>query len=274
MKEVIKLKYKILAVDVDGTLLTSEDKITDRTKNAIRLAEEKGIIFVVSSGRPVHAVLPIIAQLGLKKDHPFISYNGAMAVKDSSGEVLYQVVLSPKDSHDIYRFGIEYDTTVMVWSNSKLFTNKLSERAYKYAAFTQTTLNLIDDPDQFFQVGATKILWYDEIDKISRYAEELKTKVGEGVSFYTSKPFYLEFVNSGISKSVALQRLGKYAGIKRKNIMAIGDGWNDLDMIKFAGFGVAMGNSEKEVRDAADFVTRSNDEDGVAFAIEKFILKT
>ncbi len=268
------MKYKMLAVDVDGTLLTSEDKITERTKNAIRLAEEKGIVFVISSGRPVHAVLPIIAQLGLKKDHPFISYNGAMAVKDSSGEILYQEVLSPENSLDIFRFGTEYDTTVMVWSKGELFTNKMNERAHKYSAFTKTKLNLIEDSEQFFKVGATKVLWYDDVDLINRYSEELKTKVGKGVSFYTSKPFYLEFVNSNISKAVALERLGEYTGIKRENIMAIGDGWNDLDMIKFAGFGVAMGNSHNEVRDSADFVTLSNDEDGVAFAIEKFILET
>jgi Cof subfamily protein (haloacid dehalogenase superfamily) len=115
------------------------------------------------------------------------------------------------------------------------------------------------------------MLWYDDIERINSFERELHGKLGPSVNFHTSQPIYLEFVDRNASKAIALEKLGQYYNIKREEMIAVGDGFNDLSMIEYAGLGVAMENAPDEVKKAADFLTLSNEEDGVAFVIEKFI---
>jgi len=267
------MAYKLLAVDIDGTLVNSRSKLTPETKKAIKLAVNEGIIFTISTGRPLQGVRPLAEELGLEKDLPFITYNGAMVVLSKSSEIIYQQALLPKDALNIVQLGEQFGTSVMVWKNNNLYTTRLDDRAYNYSQISKVTPLLIDDISSLLKDGATKILWYDEINRINEFEQAVGEFLGGNVNYHTSKPFFLEFVDKRASKAIAMEKIGLRFGIGQSEMIAVGDGFNDLSMIEYAGLGVAMGNAAAAIKDKADYVTASNDEDGVAEVIYKFMVK-
>lgn len=265
------MAYKLMAVDIDGTLVDSSGKITDETKKAIKLAVDNGLIFTICTGRPIQGVSPLSDSLGL--DLPFITYNGAMVVMGKSRRILYEKNMSAKDAANIIRLGENYKTSIMVWKDNKLYSNELNEKAYKYGSLSGTTPLLIEDVNEMVKEGVTKILWYDHVETIQKYEKELRECLGDSINFHTSQPFFLEFVDKDASKGIALMKLGEHFGIGADEMIAVGDGFNDLSMIEYAGLGVAMDNAHKAIKEKADYITLSNDEDGVAHLIYKFILE-
>lgn len=267
----IKMVYKLMAVDIDGTLLNSRDIITEETKKAVRLGVENGLIFTISSGRSVQGVKKIVEELDV--NIPLILYNGAMAMLGKSKEVLYRQNMSPEDTRTVVELGLKYGTTVIVWSDNTLYVNKLNDRVEKYSELNQAEPVLITDMDETVRKGATKVLWYDEVETINRYEKEVGKFLSDSINYHTSKPIFLEFVDKRATKALAMEKIGEHYGIKREEMIAVGDGFNDLSMIEYAGLGVAMGNAPDAIKEKADFITLSNDEDGVAHVIYKFFLE-
>ena len=264
------MKYKLMAVDIDGTLIDSNGNITEETKTAIKAAVDRGLIFIICSGRSIQGVEYLSNMLNL--DVPFITYNGAMVVMGKSKEILYEQGLSARDAKSIIELGVKYGTTMIVWSNNLLYVSELNERAEDYKKLANIEPILITSYEELIQNGITKILWYDDIDKIDSYQTEIGEFLTDSVNYHTSKPIFLEFVDKNASKAIALEKLGVYFGIKPEEMIAVGDGFNDLSMIEYAGLGVAMGNAKEALKERANYVTMSNDEDGVAHIINKFIL--
>jgi Cof subfamily protein (haloacid dehalogenase superfamily) len=265
------MAYKLIAVDIDGTLLNSDGILTEETRKAIADCVDHRIVFTISTGRPIQGVRELNRTLNL--DCPYITYNGAMVVLGLSGEVLYEQRLSAEHARSILRLGQEWDTTMLVWTDNKLYADRQNERVSQYAQASGTepviTGNLTDVVTQ----GVTKILWYDDVESINRYQSLAESRLSDEINCHTSRPFFLEFVDQKASKAIALERIGEYYGIDRREMIAVGDGQNDISMIRYAGLGVAMGNAQPSVKAAADFVTRSNDEDGLAYTIRRFILE-
>lgn len=260
-----------MAVDIDGTLLDSSSRLTDNTIKTIRLGVEKGLIFTIATGRPIQGVEYLNRLLGL--DLPFITYNGAMVVMGSSKEILYEQKLSCQDSRDIVELGKSYGTTIMIWKDNGLYVTEINDRVNDYKKIGGVEPILITDLDQTIQSGTTKILWYDDTEKIQHYQQVAGNFLSDHINYHTSRPYFLEFVDKNASKAIAMEKLGEHYGIKRSEMIAIGDGYNDLSMIEYAGLGVAMENSPDAVKEKADYITLSNDEDGVAHVIRKFILR-
>lgn len=265
------MTYKLMAVDIDGTLLNNHDELTENTKNAIRLGVEKGLIFTIATGRPIQGIESLNKALNL--DVPFITYNGAMVVFGKSRKVIYEQKLSPKDARDIIELGEKYQVTTMVWKDNGLHVAKLNERVNKYKMISGVEPIVTDDMEKLIENGVTKILWYDEVEKIEQYQQEIGKHLSGNVNFHPSRPYFLEFVDINASKAIAMEKLGQYYDIKQSEMIAVGDGFNDLSMIEYAGLGIAMANSPDEVKERADYITLSNEEDGVAHVINKFILK-
>ncbi|MBN2851790.1 MAG: HAD family phosphatase [Clostridia bacterium] len=261
--------YKLIAVDIDGTLINSQKKITSKTREAILFALEKGIHLVLSTGRPVQGIYDIYDQLHL--DSPAITYNGAVVLNHKNGPVIYECPLLPADTKAIINKGDELLTTVAIWYQSKLYVNKLNDKAYEYSTISNVPPLLYDNKEEIFKNGATKVLYYDDVSAINDYCIQLKGTFSENVVFHTSRPYFLEFVNGAVSKARAMEKLGDFLHIKAEEMIAIGDGFNDLSMIEYAGMGVAMGNAPDEVKKKASLVTTSCDHDGVANAIYKLI---
>lgn len=265
-----KTKYKLMAVDIDGTLVDNRGQMTEGTRNAIRLGVENGLIFTIATGRPIQGVEHFNEMLGL--DLPYITYNGSMVVMGKSRAVLYEQKMDAGDAKTIYKLGVEYGVTVIVWAHNKLYVNILNDDALLYSKQARQDALLMGNPESVLESGVSKILWIDTIPTISRIQKEIGNQLSGNVNYHTSNPIYLEFVDKMASKAIAMEKLGAYYGIRREEMIAVGDGLNDLSMIKYAGLGIAMSNAEEEVKLKADYITLSNEEDGVAHVIYKFVL--
>lgn len=263
------MKYKLVAVDIDGTLLNSKSQLSDKNIEAIKRSVEKGIILVLSSGRPVQGVKLVYDSLGLEM--PCITYNGAMIIEGRSMEILFEKSLEDDDARQIMDLGYQYNTTMMVWSNNKLYVNKMNQRVNEYKKISQVEPILIDDREILFHKGITKILWFDDEVKIDQYLKDINPNLKDSVTACTSRPIFLEFFHSKASKGLAMEKLGEHYHISKEEMIAIGDGLNDLSMLQYAGLGVVMENAPSAVKEVADYITYSNDRDGVAYVLDHFI---
>lgn len=265
------MKYKLIAVDMDGTLLNDNGVITPKTVDAIKEAVMRGVIFTVSTGRPIQGVDKYNSYLNLKA--PIITYNGAMIVKSDTKEVLFSKTLLYSDALKILKLGMDMELTMCVWANNMLYCNVHNERVDDYKKLSDVEPIAIDNYEALAKLGITKILWYDDANVISKIQEILKTASFKKVTYCTSKPTFLEFFHSEVSKAEAMKRIGEIYNIEREEMIAIGDGNNDLPMIRYAGLGVAMSNAPEGVKQQSDYVTEhSNNCDGIAEVIKKFII--
>lgn len=273
--ELLKTKFKLIAVDMDGTLLNSDGKISWQTKEVIEQAVQKGILFTLSTGRPMQGITPFMEELNLiERNMPVIAYNGAMVILGKSGAILYEKNLSHEDAIRFYRLGEEKDVTVIAWVHNRLYVNQMDGRAQRYTEISKIKPTVMVNPEETLKQGATKILWYDDIKTIEKLEKDIQSMISENVTCHTSRPMFLEFVDKNASKGIAMEKLGAYYGISRDEMMSVGDGSNDLSMIEYAGLGVAMENANDAVKAIANYQTLSNDQHGVAHVIRKFILGT
>ncbi|MBR5521397.1 MAG: HAD family phosphatase [Oscillospiraceae bacterium] len=264
------MRYKLIAADMDGTLLTPDGRISERTIESIKKAEENGVIFTLSTGRPLQGVKRYIDQLNI--DCYLITYNGAVIVHSKTDQILYNEVMDNIEAQKVYNLAVKKGTMFIVWSQNRLYASEFSEKTKFYEEITKTKAEPIIDFNQLIAQGITKILWYDEPDVLAGWIDEIKKEKLMSTTFTKSRAYFLEFFSNRTSKAVAMEKLGEYYNIDKKRMVAIGDQTNDLPMIEYAGLGVAMGNAVDSVKEKADYITETNANDGVAEVIEKFIL--
>lgn len=266
--------YKLIALDMDGTLLKEDKSISERTKLAIQKAREKGITVVLATGRPIEGVSRYLEELDMYKDSDYVlSYNGALVQKTKSKEVVSKVSLKGEDVHHLYKLSKENGVNIHAFSEIQgLITPKTS----KYTE-VEATINGINIKETDFDAidkneVIAKVMMIDEPELLSPTAENLPKEIYEKYTVVKSTPYFLEFLNKDANKGTGLELLAKHLGIKKEEVIAMGDAGNDLHMIEYAGLGVAMGNAFEEVKKAANYITSTNEEDGVAEVIEKFVL--
>ncbi len=264
------MKYKMVAVDMDGTLLDSQKKIAPATVSAIKRVIAKGVLFVIATGRSVRGVAKY--QKILELPGPIITYNGALIMRGDTGEVLFERGLKPEDARRIFALGRQYDTTMCIWAGNRLYGNRLDERIAKYQELAGMEAILLTDIEEALAAGVTKILWYDEPPQIARFERELSEDMFDEVTFCTSQPTFLELFNSQVSKGAAIAQIGRLYGIDREEMIAVGDGLNDQSMLEYAGLGVAMANAHPQLKACAQYIADTNDNEGVRQLLEKFIL--
>lgn len=287
------MNYRLVAVDVDGTLLNSKQQLSERTKIAIQQLVSKGVLLCISTGRPVQVVELFRKLLGIK-DLSYILYNGAMLAVGEEHRIVYEQNLAAVDALALLMLGAELGATLIAWSKNCLYvsdgsitsasdeqkivseqtiltgTNRFTERINYYRKINSVEPQLITEPAALAAQGITKIIWFDEVERMPLLMEALRRHpVQEHIHSFPSNPRFLELVDKNCSKASALEQLIKYLKISREETIAIGDGWNDVPMLQYAGLGIAMGNAPDEIKALADEVTLSNDEDGVAVALSK-----
>ena len=264
------MKYRLLASDMDYTLLRDDYTISPRTQEAIHKWIAKGLYFVPNTGRPLCAMNEISALFD--DDMPFIVYNGAMGVMHRSKEVLFSITLPPALVPEIYQLGNEQNIPVLIWSQEHLYTNSNNQYTRLYEEATNAPAKLIKslgEVDELAAQGVTKILWMDYPENILRHQNNMHIHFGERVNCHASRPEMLEFVDQTASKATALEKIGTLLGVFREEMAAVGDGYNDLSMLKYAGYSIAMGNAPDEIKKVCDHVTLTNNEDGVAVWMEE-----
>jgi Cof subfamily protein (haloacid dehalogenase superfamily) len=264
------MKYKLIASDMDGTLLTTDKKVSERTINAIKNAISKGAVFAVSSGRPLY-FCDMFENLTGIRDIPFILYNGAKIAVGPDHEIIHRRELSPSDALWLINEGNRVKTTVIVWANDLLYVNEFNERTDSYQRLSLIKPVLIRDPEELVKNGASKVLWFDTVERAPYLHSILDNgEISRNISYYTSHPQFMEIVDRNCSKALALEALANRYGIRREEVIAVGDGYNDLPMLEWAGLSVAVANAEEAIKEQVQEITASNDEDGVAMLLEKY----
>lgn len=267
--------YKLVAIDMDGTLLKEDKTISERTKKAIQSAREKGVTVVLATGRPIEGVSRYLEELDMYSEKDYVlSYNGALIQKTKSKEAVAKIALKGEDLHYLRKLSNELGVNIHAFSEEKgLITPKNSKYTEVEAEINNIEIHEMNIDNISDDEVIIKIMMIDEPEILGPAMEKLPKEVYEKYTVVRSTPFFLEFLNKEVNKGVGVEMLAKHLGIKREEVMTFGDAGNDLHMIEYAGLGVAMANAFDEVKEAADYITDSNDNDGVAKAIEKFILE-
>lgn len=264
------MNYKLIALDIDGTVLDKNKSISERTVNTIKKVIEAGVKVTFSTGRPIMGVRKLIRLFNI--DVPVITYNGAAVVHPKTEEILFSRNLPSDDARKIWDMGLERDATMCIWSGNRLYGNKLDFRINEYKKLSGIEPKVVTDFEELVAQGIPKILWTDDKERSARWSEEFKAVHFTETTVCSSNAYFTELFNANVSKGAALSFVADYLGIPMSETMAFGDAMNDIPMIEAAGMGVAMGNAYDVVKEKADFVTLTNNEDGVAAALEKLIL--
>ena len=264
----------MIVLDLDGTLTNNKKVITPRTKQALMQAQTAGVHVVLASGRPTYGIIPLAKELGLKENGGFIlAFNGGKIIDCANNKVIFEQKLDEQLVPLLYEEAVKAGMEILTYQGEGIAATNKDDKYVQEKAFINKMpgmqyddfLNQLVYPiNKCLIVGNPTPLHELEL----RLAKELEGKM----EVYRSADFFLECVPLGIDKARSLDRLIASLGIRREGIIACGDGYNDLSMIRFAGLGVAMANAAEDIQSEADFVTSSNEEDGVAHVVEHFIL--
>lgn len=274
---------KAIVLDIDGTLLNTGKIISEKTKQALIAAQEKGIKVILASGRPTTGMLELAEQLEMTKYEGFlVSYNGARVTDCLTKEVLFNQAMSIETGQAILEHLKNFDVIPMIDKEDYLYVNDvysgmldLPDGAFNIIEYEARggnfKLSEIDDLAAFATFPINKILIAAQPEYLQKIAPALHAPFDEIVTAAFSAPFYFEFTDKGIDKAKALNTAFPEMGIHSENIIAFGDGHNDRSIIEYAGIGVAMGNAVDALKEIADDVTLSCDEDGIAAGLEKYL---
>ncbi len=276
MNKSTALPYSIIALDLDGTLTNSEKIITPRTFDALMKAQREGVRLVLASGRPTFGIAALANQLQLADYGGYVlSYNGGRIIDWCEKTVIFSQVVDPKLVPILYDFAEKAQLPIVTYLPEAILASKnegeyLAEEARINGMPVVVAQNFVEEAMQIAG-GSTKFLIPGEPELLIQLESEMTAALSEQMEVFRSAPFFLELPPKGIDKAQSLQRLLTHLGLERESLMAFGDGFNDLSMIQFAGKGVAMANAVEEVKSIADFVTTSNEEDGIAHALEQLL---
>lgn len=267
------MPYRMIVLDLDGTLTNSAKQITPHTRQTLIRAQQQGVKVVLASGRPTYGIVPIANELELSAYGGYImAYNGGEIINWSNKEVIHAQVLNPEVLPYMYRQAQENGFAIVTYRDNYVITETPNdEYVQKEAILNVMQTFMVDNFLEYIDFPIPKCLIVGEADPLHQLEIKMHEQLKETNEVYRSEPYFLELVPKGIDKAQSLAVLLDKVGIRREEVIACGDGFNDLSMIRYAGLGVAMQNAQPVVREAADFITLSNDEDGVAHVVERFI---
>ncbi len=262
---------KIIALDIDGTLYTSDKKISPATKEALLKAQELGCILVLASGRPTAGLLSIADALDMQKHHGLLlAYNGGVVTDYTSGRIIYSNTIPNPLAKRLLRHLETSPVNPIVDDGETIYTTDPEGFKIPYESSSnhlkiKTVANICDavtfDP--------AKILIAAPKETLAIETEFIQAPFKENLSFVLSAPFYLEATPFGVNKADSMEKACAALGLTSQDVLAFGDAQNDIPMLTFAGTAIAMGNACDALKQIADFVTTSNNDDGIAVALKK-----
>lgn len=269
------MTYKMIVLDLDDTLLRDDHTISPRTKEALMTAQEQGVKVVLASGRPTFAMRTIAKELHLEEYGSFIlSFNGAKIINCKTDEELFSSTLSPEIVHSLYDISKEENVWIHTYIGDDIITEKNNSYTEIEGQITGMPIVEVNNLKEAVQQPVVKVLMVENPEHLQIVELKLQKQLEGQLSVMRSKPFFLEFTEAGVTKGTSLNKLIQKLGIKREEVISMGDSYNDQAMIEFAGLGVAMGNAPDDIKEIANYVTDTNMNDGVAKVVEKFVLKT
>ena len=270
------MSIKLIAIDMDGTLLLPDHTISPAVKEAIAAARERGVNVVLTTGRPYAGVENYLRELHMNQLGDYcITYNGALVQKAADGSTVAQTTLGYDDYRYLEQLSREVGSHFHALDRTTLYTANRDISRYTVHESFVATIPLVFceaekmDPNMTF----LKVMMIDEPDILDKAISRIPQEVKEKYTVLKSAPYFLEMLDKRVTKGTGVKSLAEALNIKPEEVMAIGDQENDIAMLEYAGVGVAMENAISSVKEVANFVTKTNLEDGVAYAIEKFVLR-
>ena len=270
------MNFKLIVLDVDGTMLNSNREVTKRTVATLRKVQQMGIRIALASGRPTYGILPLAQAIDLGVyDGYIISYNGAQVMEAKTGQIIFERRIDPQMVPYLEKKASKMGLTMAYYDGNEVVSTDITnphivdEAEMNGMTLRQDeslSLNMDDWPAEIMLVS-------DDEEALTSLEQHMQRHLNGVMDTIHSNPYYLEIVGYQVGKSYAMSALVQKMGIQMSEVLAIGDGEADINMIQMAGTGVAMANATEGVRRCADFTTLSNDQDGAALAIEKAIMQ-
>lgn len=271
----IKL-IQLIAIDIDGTLLTSDHQLSEEVCQAIQAAKAKGVKVVLCTGRPIVGVMPYLEKLGLKDASDIaITQNGALVQETASEKVLSHLTIELEQLKKIHEFSLTQEAQLTFFDDQHMYSlnSNPSPLVWEDAELLHTDLRLTTIEEVTEEMLLTKAMFLGTPTEIDTLLADLPEELLAEFYGVRSVPYNFEFLNPAASKGEALHLLAESLGLTADEVMAIGDAENDRSMLEYAGNAVVMANALPDIQKLATFLTKSNDEHGVAYAIEKLVLE-
>ncbi|MBC2008337.1 HAD family phosphatase [Listeria welshimeri] len=272
-----------IILDIDGTLLNDDKKISPETKKALITAQQNGVKLILASGRPTTGMHLYAEQLEMKKYHGLlVSYNGAKVVDCQTKEELFNQTLTIAEGKAVLEHMKQFEVKVMIDKDDYMYVNNVYDC---YIPYKGEEINIIqyesrggnfklcekEDLAAFLDYRINKILTAGDPDYMQKNYQAMMAPFKNTLNCVFTADFYFEFTAKNIDKAKALDTVLTPMGIHTENIIAFGDGHNDITMVKYAGTGIAMDNAVPELKAVANSITLSNNKDGIAHVLNNFI---
>jgi Cof subfamily protein (haloacid dehalogenase superfamily) len=264
------MKYKMLVLDMDDTLLTDDHTISEENAAMLSKAQELGVYVILASGRPTPAMTAYAKELQLDNSY-MISYNGAVITDLKKDKVIFEQTLTKEQIHELYDYSLKSNTHIITYVDGKIVSETDSEYIEIEKNITGLAHNKVVSFKEEVQSSAVKCILLEEPNYLKEVEKDLKVAMPH-LSVSMSKPFFLEVAQNGIDKGASIKFLAEKLDILQSEIIAVGNAGNDLTMIEYAGLGVWVDNVDPELRDKGDFIVASNNNHGVAEVVRRFIL--
>ncbi|MFI3304617.1 MAG: Cof-type HAD-IIB family hydrolase [Rikenellaceae bacterium] len=270
----MKKEFKVAIFDLDGTLTNSKKELSPRNREALISLQEQGVKVVLASGRPTYGIIPIADEINLSHYGGYIlSFNGGVILDYAANEVIYSQQLGEDLIAPLYQASVEEGCVILSYRGREILTEDTENQYVKFEAMlNKMPTRRVESFVEEFACKVPKCLAVGDPERSIALEKRLVAKFGTVMNIYRSEPFFVELVPLGIDKAQSLARLAQHLAVTSEDMIAFGDGFNDLSMIEFAGHGVAMANAQEVVRQRANATTLTNDEDGVAHYLESNIL--
>ncbi len=268
------MSIKLIAIDLDGTLLNEHHLVSDRVRQSIQYAQDKGVQIVLASGRPYSGMAPILHDLGIYNDKNYvITNNGAMIRDITTGAAIHENSLNYSDYIKIEALSRELNVCMHVVSDQCLYTANREIGYYTVYESYLANIPLVYRPasEMDEDICYSKCMFSDDPKLLDVVEKRVPKEFYDDYEVFKSASFYLEFLRKNSTKGYALQKIANELGFDSSEIMCMGDHENDFSMFKVADIKIAMGNAIDLLKEHATFMTKTNNEDGVAIAIEKYI---
>lgn len=265
------MKIKLIASDMDDTLLNKDCKISARNAAAIKKAVQQDIVFLIATGRMYVSARPYALDLGL--DVPLVTYNGALVKESQSGKVFYEHKMKLSTAQEVLQYCKEKGYYLQVYVGDKILIKEENDFSRLYTKISGIPTTEMGEAIYSIEEAPYKILIMTESGEFEQVWQVFEEKFAGKLDVTSSKDNFLELMEPGVNKWEAVKAVAQSYGIAPEEIMCIGDSNNDIKMIKNAGIGVAVANAKDSVKDHAKIVTASNNDDGVALVIESILTK-
>ena len=267
------MPYRMIFTDLDDTLLNDSKKVSDIDKKAIFDVQKHGVKFILASGRPTFAMRDLACELELEKYGGYLlSFNGSIITDCKSGKNIFEAGLTPEDLHLMYDYSKKFNTHILTYHGDEIISETESEYIDVEVGLTKMHHNVVPDFKKEVTYPAVKCMLLAEPSYLKEVEKKLKAECGDRYTIAISKPFFLEITKKDMDKGKSLIRLAEILNIPIDETIAVGDSFNDLPMLKTAGLAACVANAKDEIKEVCGFISKSNNDGGMAYLINTLIL--